>query len=138
MERLFVDTGAWYALGNRADPAHDAVAAALKSFSGRLVTSNFVFDETIALCVARRRGHAAAARLGAVLLAPAVVDLVHITTDDERAAWRLFLERPDQPYSFTDCTSFTLLRRLGVTQAAALDEHFRIEGFNVVPRRPRR
>ena len=133
MERLFVDTGAWYAFANRADPEHGRVKAALARFEGRLVTSNFVFDEVIALCVARRMGHAAASRLGNVLLAPRVVDLVRVTPEDERAAWRLFVDRPDQAYSFTDCTSFALMRRLALPRAAALDEHFRVEGFEVAP-----
>ncbi len=133
MERLFVDTGAWYAYANRADPEHGRVKAAITRFEGRLVTSNFIFDEVIGLCVARRRGHDAAARLGNVLLSPDVVDLVRVTPEDERAAWRLFLDRPDQAYSFTDCTSFALMRRLGLSHAATLDGHFLVEGFQVTP-----
>lgn len=133
MERLFVDTGGWYAYANRADPEHKAVKAALGRFRGRLVTSNFVFDEVVSLCLARRLGHAVALTVGGVLMAPQVVDLVRVTAEDERAAWRLFAERPDQGYSYTDCTSFALMRRLGITRAAALDEHFRIEGFEVIP-----
>ena len=133
MEQLFVDTSAWYAFANRSDPEHAKVGEVLEEFAGRLVTSNFVFDELIALCVARHRRHAAIAKFGALVLTPSVADVVRVTAEDERAAWRLFVARPDQTYSFTDCTSFVLLRRLGIAQAAALDEHFAIEGFRVIP-----
>ena len=134
MERLFVDTSAWVAFANTRDPDHRAVVRALRKFEGRLVTSNFVFDEVVTLSLARF-GHAIAAKIGNVLLDADVADLVRVTADDERTAWRLFLDRADKTYSFTDCTSFTMMRRLGLTTAATLDDGFTQEGFEVVPTR---
>jgi predicted nucleic acid-binding protein len=128
MERLFVDTGAWYAFVNRRDPDHLRVVEALEAFAGRLLTTNFVFDETVTLCL-YRLGHQVAERVGRTLLDPRIVDAVRINPDDERAAWELFLERPDKSYGFTDCTSFALLRRLRLERVAALDDDFRREGF---------
>jgi predicted nucleic acid-binding protein len=132
MERLFVDTSAWYAYVNRADPDHRAVAQVLDRFSGRLLTSNFVFDEAVTLCLARL-GHRVALRVGGTLLDPRVTDLIRVGGQDETLAWQLFRERPDQTYSYTDCTSFVLLRRLGLARVAALDDDFAREGFEVVP-----
>lgn len=132
MDRLFVDTGAWFAYANRADPDHDSVAELLDSFEGRLITTSYVFDETVTLCQARL-GHDAAALTGETLLDPNVVDLFRVSASDERAAWELLLAREDKTYSFTDCTSFVLMRRLDVPRAAALDGHFRQEGFETVP-----
>lgn len=42
------------------------------------------------------------------------------------AASRFFLSEaaPDQDFSFTDCTSFALMERLGVAEAFAFDRHF--------------
>jgi predicted nucleic acid-binding protein len=131
VERLFVDTSAWLAYANRADTAHAAVRDALKRFGGRLVTTNFVFDETVTTC--RRMGHPAAVLVGEVLRDPDVVDLVRVRPRDEESAWQLFQDRADKTYSFTDCTSFEVMRRLGLDRAATLDEHFRQEGFDVVP-----
>jgi predicted nucleic acid-binding protein len=132
MERLFVDTGAWFAFVNRADPDHEAVASFLDAFRGRLITSSYVFDETVTLCLARL-GHQAAALTGETLLDPDVVDHFRVSASDEKAAWELFLARPDKAYSFTDCTSFVLMRRLGIPRAAAVDGHFRQEGFETGP-----
>jgi uncharacterized protein len=132
IRRLFVDTGAWFAFLNRSDPDHSAVAELLASHSGRLLTSNYVFDETVTLTRVRL-GYPAAVQIGAALLDPRTVDLVRLTAADEVAAWDLFRSREDKGYSFTDCTSFVLLRRLGLEIAAALDRHFEQEGFRAVP-----
>jgi predicted nucleic acid-binding protein len=132
VERAFVDTSAWFALANRSDPEHRAVRDALRSAAGYLVTSSFVFDETVTLC-RTRLGHAAAVKVGAALRTGDVADLVRIGPEDERNAWTLFVKRADQACSFTDCTSFVLMRRLRLGRAIALDDDFRHEGFEIVP-----
>jgi uncharacterized protein len=120
MERAFVDTSAWFAYANRHDPDHTRIRNVLRTFHGRLVTSNFIFDETVTLCL-YRLGHQVAATVGKVLLDPTVVDLIRLTPDDEQRAWELFLVRPDKTYSYTDCTSFVLMRRLRLQRVIALD-----------------
>lgn len=99
---------------------------------GRLATSNFILDETISLCL-YRMGHDTARRVGAVLVDSDTVDLIRVTPYDEQAARELFCRRTDQRYSFTDCTSFELMRRLRLPTILALDEGFRTEGFDVTP-----
>lgn len=132
MDRLFVDTSAWFAYANRKDPDHAAVRDVFRESEGRITTSNFILDETISLC-RYRLGHAAATRVGSVLLDTNTVDLIRITPEDEQAAWTLFCQRADQRYSFTDCASFALMRRLRISTAVALDDDFRMEGLQVVP-----
>lgn len=132
MERLFVDTSAWFAYVNKSDPDHEKVREVLRAFNGRLVTSNFIFDETITFCL-YRLGHSIAVRVGQTLLDATVIDLVRLTLDDQRLAWTLFLERPDKTYSYTDCTSFILMRRFGLQRAISLDADFEREGFELIP-----
>ena len=132
MKRAFVDTSAWYAFINASDPEHKAVKKALEAFEGRLVTSNFIFDETMTLCRTRTT-HKVAVAVGEILRSANVADLVRATAADEAAAWTLFKDRSDKVYSFTDCTSFELMRRLKITTAIALDDDFSGEGFAVMP-----
>ena len=68
------------------DPDHRAVRGALESFRGRLVTSNFVFDETVTLCL-YRLGHDVAQRVGDELRGGELADIVRSTPDDETRAW---------------------------------------------------
>ena len=100
--------------------------------AGRLVTSSFVFNETVTLC-RNRLGHPIAVSVGDLLRDPDVVELIRVSADDEQEAWDLFVGRADKSYSFTDCTSFVLMRRLGMACAAAIDADFGREGFRTVP-----
>lgn len=131
-ERVFVDSSAWIAHVNRGDRDHARVTRALDEWAGRVVTSNFVFSETVTLCL-YRFGHAVAVRVGESLLSSSSVELIRATTHDEAQAWSLLCTRRDQKYSFVDCTSFGIMRRLGMSRAVALDDDFRREGFEVLP-----
>lgn len=97
----------------------------------RFVTSNFVFDETITLT--RRLGYDVARTVGETLRSPSAVELVRAGHDDEEAAWALHGARPDRLWSFTDCVSFVVMRRLGLTVAVSLDDDFAQAGFEVLP-----
>jgi predicted nucleic acid-binding protein len=132
MERAFVDTSAWFAYANREDPDHQRIRTALQTFQGRLITSNFIFDETVTLCL-YRLGRQVAATVGEVLRDPTAVAMLRITPADEQNAWVLWLARPDKTYSFTDCTSFVIMRRLGLQSAIAVDTDFQREGFLLLP-----
>lgn len=132
MKRVFVDTSAWYAYARADDPDHAAVKACLKDWEGRLVTSNFIFDETVTL-IRARAGHGAALRVGEALRDPGVVDLVRLDHADEETAWEFFRRRNDKAFSFTDCASFALMRRLSLHLALSTDRHFRQAGFDVRP-----
>jgi uncharacterized protein len=128
---VFVDTSAWYALANRDDPDGKAVKGALSGRGVRALTSTYVFDEAVTLML-KRQGHKPAVTLGDALRSEAV-ELVPVDETDLEAAWELFRSRGDKGYSFTDCTSFALMRRLGLDTAIALDEDFAKEGFKVKP-----
>jgi predicted nucleic acid-binding protein len=132
MERLFVDTGAWFAFLNAADPDHEAVAEAIGAWDGRLLTTDYVFDELVTLC-RHRVGHQAACAAGEALRCATVTMLVSVEPRDIEQAWKRFTREADKSYSFTDCTSFAVMRRLGLGKAAAVDPDFRRAGFETLP-----
>lgn len=131
MPLAFVDTSAWLAGANARDPSYLAVDKALRAPGVRLLSSSDVFDETVTLA-RKRLGHAVAVALGDYLRSEEV-ELMPVDEEDRAAAWALFKARADKGYSFTDCTSFVLMRRLGIKDAIALDEDFKQEGFRVKP-----
>ena len=47
-------------------------------------------------------------------------------------AWRLYSERLDKEWSFTDCTSFIVMNSMGLTDAFTSDHHFEQAGFNIL------
>ena len=133
--RIFVDTSAWFALYDRRDDAHGNATRfwyELKRQPARLVTSDYIFSEAITLTRARG-GHTAACRLGEFLQKSAVVELAEVTSPVRAQAWDLFVRHADKDFSFTDCTSFVIMRELNMTNAFAFDEHFAQMGFKVWP-----
>ena len=131
-EPLFVDTSALYAFFNAKAPEHPKIKRFLNDFQGTVLLTNYIFDEIVTL-VGARVGHDKAVLVGNVLLNSPQVRRVWISPNDEKEAWDLFVSRDDKAYSFTDCTSFVVMRRLKIFRCLALDEHFGQEGFEVLP-----
>lgn len=132
MKRVFVDTGAWYALVDAADPDHDRVVEAFRVYRGGLLTSNFVFDETLTL-VRYKLGWQVAHRLGQSLRDGSVARTESVSPKDEASAWSIFEDYDDKRFSFTDCTSFALVQRLRLSMCLAIDSDFRTFGLHCVP-----
>ncbi len=133
MPYIFVDTGAWYALLDEDDANHHAAVRFKDSLVHPLVTSNYIADEVITL-VRSRLGHNVAVKIGQKLWDESIANLIRVTPRDEIKAWEIFVKYQDKAFSFTDCTSFTLMERVEVTEVFAFDEHFKQYGsFIVLP-----
>jgi len=91
-----------------------------------------VLDETLTL-LGRRTSHTFAAERGRALYASRDLDILRPDGEVELAALDLFEKYADQAVSFTDCTSFVLMRRAGVKRAFSFDAHFEIAGFELWP-----
>lgn len=129
---LFVDTSVWYAAADRADQGNQR-AKELLSTDEVLVTTDHLLLETWVLL--RHRIHRQAAetfwggiRAGAAMLEPVIAA-------DLEVAWTIGENFPDQDFSIADRTSFAVMQRLGIQQAASFDDHFRI--FRYGPNRSR-
>jgi hypothetical protein len=135
MRGLYVDTAGWMACADAADPAHrgacDARDAALAA-NRILVTSDYVLDETLTL-IRRRLGVRAAEAWWNQVDASSRLRWEWIDPARAEKARHLFFRHLDKEYSFTDCTSFVVMRELRLTQALTTDHHFRQLGFSVVP-----
>ena len=104
------------------DPQHRAVREEIEA-APRLVTTDYVIDETLTLL--RARGHLQRAlQLGALLWEGKISRLEYLQPADLERAWTIFSQFRDKAWSFTDCTSLAVMRRLGVTSAISLDAHF--------------
>lgn len=131
---LFVDTSALIALLDAADPQQDSVRAVWAralADQERLVTSNYILVETLA--VAQRRFGTSAVRLLLDDVAP-VLELHWIDEGLHDAAVRGLRAAGRRTLSLVDCTSFELMRALGLRSAFTLDPHFAEQGFTILPR----
>ncbi len=130
---VFVDTSAWYALLDESDADHASAVKFKESLTHSLITTNYVADETITL-TKNRLSYGVAVEIGEKLWNESIATLVRVTSLDERKAWEIFVKHKDKGFSFTDCTSFAVMERLGIIEAFAFDEHF--EQYDDVVRLP--
>ena len=119
MSPVFVDSGAFAALADRNDRHHREARRLLRRLAREprtLVTSTDVVDELSTL-VRMRVVHAAAVRIGERLMQTRWCRIVEVSEDMRDAAWQLFVRYHDHVFSFTDCTSFALMRAMSLEEA---------------------
>lgn len=129
----FIDTSALYAILDR-DHAFHAAAAGLwtKALgeSEQLVTSNYVALESFAL-VQHRLGMPALRTLHDDLLP--VIRMQWVTLEEHAAAAQMVLASDRKSLSLVACSSFGIMRRLGLRSVVTFDRHFKEQGFIMLP-----
>jgi predicted nucleic acid-binding protein len=131
MNRVFVDTSAFVAFMDKRDPRHKEALTAFGALQKRnieLVTTDFILDETITM-VLSRAGHQKAVEVGEHILTSKALMLIWLDTAIKIKAWEYFKRHKDKNYSFTDCTSFVVMKEMKIKHYIAFDEHFRQAGF---------
>lgn len=135
MRQLFVDTAGWMACADGADPAHGKTVAARDLWlenGGLFVTSDYVADETLTL-LRIRLGIDAAEAWWQQVDGSSRVRWEYVSPARADKARALFFRYRDKDFSFTDCTSFILMRELKLREALTPDRHFLQVGFGIKP-----
>jgi predicted nucleic acid-binding protein len=133
--RVFVDTGAWFAVQATDDEHHPRASDTLRSLvTGAfvLVTTNHIVGETYTL-LRTVRGCRAAATFLETLDETERLERIHVTEDVEKHAFALLHRYHDHDFSFVDGTSFALMKAERIRHAFAFDGHFATAGFLRVP-----
>ena len=134
--KLFVDTGAFIALTDADDENHKAAASFYrnaKEKGTRFVTTNFVVCETMNYLRARI-SYNIAVLFRENLKKSGFIEIVTVTPSIEDAAFTIFKRYTDKDFSFTDCTSFSIMRSLKLKSGFAFDKHFeQFEGIGRLP-----
>ena len=136
MKPLFVDTAGWVALLDERDELHRATRRARDAHlkrGGRLVTTDYVNDETLTLR-RMKAGLKVARRYWWMISESGRIRVESVSPDRTRRAREWFFSWDDKDFSFTDCTSFVVMKELGLTRVLTTDRHFRQAGFTMIPR----
>lgn len=131
---VLLDSAGLYALADHRDPVRAAAltcVSALVRAKRRLVLTDYVVDEAATLAKAFAGGHGAL-RLLEIVDSTAGFAVEWIGATRFAAARAFFRKHADHGYSFTDCTSFVVMRELGLTEALTTDRHFSEAGFKVL------
>jgi len=138
MKRIFVDSWCWCAMVNRREEYHELVQdliAELVEELAKFYTTNFILNETYTL-IRTRVYHRAAVefhRKLQTMIDGKLVEVIHVTPEIEQDAWMLFERYADKEFSFTDCTSFVVMKQRRIASAITNDRHFEQMGFDTLP-----
>lgn len=132
-EEVFVDSSMFFALVDEKDRFHQKaiqIWQTLKKQKVQLITSNYMLDEAFTL-IRSRRGIKVVDDFRKSLTDIYDIKIVRVTVADEAGAWKWFLKDWSK-LSFTDCVSFTMMKRLNIKTAAAFDNHFGRAGYKLI------
>jgi len=128
MKTVFADSFYFFALASEKDPARAKAQDFAQTYQGKVVSTGWVLTEvgdglahpdnrpTFLTIVDSLRAEAN------VLIVPCEDTLLDLGIE-------LYRNRPDKGWSLTDCISFVVMQREGITEALTGDHHFEQAGF---------
>ena len=120
MKQVFVDTSTWGALADKADKDHASALQYRDEIVGecKLVTSNYILDELYTLLL-MNVGFQPTINYKEkldILISEHVLDVIWIDQDLAKRGWDVFEQyNIDKQWSFTDCTSYVVMKEFGIT-----------------------
>lgn len=135
--KLFVDTWGWVAVADKKDSGHGAATEIFQQArrSGRVITSNFILDETFTHLFKRRPFEDAWHFTTSVTQSP-FIDIQEVTTGRFSRAIELRKQFSDKPrISFTDLSTMAIMAELSIVDILTADRHFTHVGlgFRALP-----
>jgi predicted nucleic acid-binding protein len=129
----FIDTAAFLAVLNASDQFHSSARQIwheILSADSLLFSSNYVILETITLL--QHRFGMEAVRLFESEVLPAI-EVIWVDEAMHKQGLSALLVSNRRSLSLVDCTSFEIMRQLGLGEIFTYDPHFREQGFTVIP-----
>lgn len=130
---VFVDTSGFKALIDQDDDFHQSAVKIwhrLQKENTELITTNYILDETFTL-IRAKNGLKIALKFKDYLAESApIITIERVLSVDEAASWQWFVKNWGH-LSFTDCSSFAVMKRLKLRRVFTFDHHFSRAGFKV-------
>jgi uncharacterized protein len=131
MNAQFADSYYYLAMLNRDDEGHERAIATSRELHVSTVTTAWVLTE-VADAMARPGERAVFVSLIERLQSNPNVRIVPATPELFAAGLDLYRRRPDKEWPLSDCISFVVMKREGLTEALTADHHFEQAGFKAV------
>jgi len=134
MREVFADTGYWIAMIDKGDARRSAaVDAAIKIGGTRIVTTSAVLTEVLN----HFSGLTGIYRDNVAFFIQRTMNsddvrVVRVADPLFNDGLTMYAAYRDKKWSHVDCMSFAVMRRRGITDALAHDEHFRQAGFTTL------
>ncbi len=133
---IFVDSSAWFAIEAEDEINHQSAQKFLVEIAsgkhGILITTDYVLDETLTL-LQSKKGLPVALTFIEKIRKSKSIRVFWVSESIFEKALDIFKKTSDSQWSFTDCTSFALMKDLSITEAFTFDNHFKQVGFQKLP-----
>ncbi len=128
MKNVFADSFYFFALLNERDASHAKALELSTTFQGRMITTGWILTELGEGLANPRQRSLFVAIYNDLKTQP---NIVVVPCSDELLAEGidLYARRLDKEWSLTDCISFVVMQREGITEALTGDHHFEQAGF---------
>jgi predicted nucleic acid-binding protein len=120
---IFVDSSIWFAAVVARDSGNARAKSVLQNATGHVTTDHVVVETWLLL---NSRYHRDAAENFWDRIRRGLARVEPVAAPDLEAAWAIGEAFPDQRFSIVDRTSFAVMERLGITQAASFDDDFAV------------
>jgi predicted nucleic acid-binding protein len=129
MTGVYADSFYFFALLNPRDPSHAKAVAFSQTYVGKVVTTGWVLTELADGWAKPVHWRAVFVQMLADLQANP--DILVVPPSDQllHEGIRLYGQRLDKEWSLTDCISFVVMQREGISEALTGDHHFEQAGF---------
>jgi uncharacterized protein len=129
--RVLLDTSFILAIENRDDPCHERAKELARELAreGCLLVVHWGILLEIGDGYARVERHEKGCALLDKLQKEEGFQIVPLTDDLLEDAITFYCDRRDKNWGLTDCVSFVLMKREGLSEALTADAHFRQAGF---------
>lgn len=132
---VFVDSGAWIALGDTRDKYHLAAKGqfgTLVEERVNLVTTNLVIAEVYTI-IRHTGGYDPAMRFLRSTRESVRLKVIFSDRALEDQAGEILRKFKDQDFSLVDAVSFAVMQDHEIEEAFAFDRHFTVAGFRLIP-----
>ena len=129
--RVFADTSFFVAFLSRRDEHHTVSLRYMADPKARIVTTGWVLAEVGNFLASGKHRTVFVALIEQLAADKRFVILSADSTSFSRAL-RLYGEREDKRWSFTDCTSFLAMKGHRINSALTADHHFEQAGFSIL------
>ncbi len=133
MNEIFADTSGWASFLVRTERFHALAKEQVSTWhrqKRKIVTTNYVLTEVVSLLTSPLR----ITRPQIIATVKTIrtadwVEILHIDPTLDAETWQIFEQRPDKEWSLVDCSSFVVMKSLGIPEAFTTDHHFEQAGF---------
>lgn len=135
---LFCDSSffvAYYSASDQYHPQAVRIINDLKAQKPQIITTDYVFDETLTFLLATHHyyGYPRALKFDENVTSGEQFKLLFVNENLFYRAKEIFKRfNKDKRWSFTDCTSYVLMKDFGIRRVLTFDENFSQMGFKIV------